>query len=55
MAKLLSSCLGLFDIIVVLRAMNENIFFIRKWKWISCVLKAYLLHDILYEWRHLSH
>ena len=48
-AKLLCFCLCLFDASVELHLMDENMFndlLIRKWKWISHVIKAYTIHDL---------
>ena len=46
MAKLLWSCLCLFDAIFELHVMNETIFndfLIGKSKWILCVINSYLI------------
>ena len=47
-AKLLCFCLCLFDIIVELYAMDEKYFVLGKWKWNSCVIKAYLIQDMCF-------
>jgi hypothetical protein len=52
-AKLLCSCLCLFDVIVDLHAMDEkafNDFLIRKSKWISIGNKGLLIHDYCFPY-----
>ena len=50
-AKLLCSCLHLFDVVIELHPVDENMFndfLIGKWMWIEYVIKACLLHDMYY-------